>query len=57
MLFQPAELYDIANMKHEIQDAKIIKSRCSRRTLCVAASNTANNANDSAACRPDGKKC
>jgi len=44
MLFQPTECYDVSSMKHETQDANVIRARYSRRPPCSAAkSNTANN--------------
>ena len=43
VLFQPAESYDVASMKQEVQDAKIVRARYSRRPPCLAASNAANN--------------
>lgn len=43
MLFKPAESYDVACMKQEVQDAKVVRARYSRRPPCLAASNAANN--------------
>jgi len=43
VLFQSAESYDVASMKHEMQDANVVRARHSRRRPCsAAASNKAN---------------
>ena len=50
MLFQPTESYDVARMKHETQDANVVRARYSRRPPCsAAAASTRNTAGNDAA--------